>query len=245
VPNLWASQKQGINPTVGRVCTLKGRIVYSLIMTQTIILGYIRVSTDKQTDSGAGLEGQRSYLKAEATHRGALLEIISEVEATSGKSTKKRPALMEALDRLDRGEAHALAVSKLDRLSRSVADFLMILERSRKGKWALIIGDLSLDTSTPMGEAMATISATFAQLERRRIGERTKEALAVKKAEGVILGSPRTMSADIRARILSEVEAGKGYREIVRLLNEEAIPPTRGNQWHASTIRQVHLSSVA
>jgi DNA invertase Pin-like site-specific DNA recombinase len=219
--------------------------VYSVPMTQTIILGYIRVSTDKQTDSGAGLEGQRSYLKAEATHRGALLEIISEVEATSGKSTKKRPALMEALDRLDRGEAHALAVSKLDRLSRSVADFLMILERSRKGKWALIIGDLSLDTSTPMGEAMATISATFAQLERRRIGERTKEALAVKKAEGVILGSPRTMPADIRARILSEVEAGKGYREIVRLLNAEAIPPTRGNQWHASTIRQVHLSSVA
>jgi len=214
-------------------------------MTQTIILGYIRVSTDKQTDSGAGLEGQRNYLTSEATRRGALLEIISEVEATSGKSTKKRPCLMGALDRLDRGEAHALAVSKLDRLSRCVADFLLILERSRKGKWALIIGDLSLDTSTPMGEAMALIAATFAQLERRRIGERTKEALAVKKAEGVTLGAPRTMSADIRARILFDLEAGKGYSEIMRLLNEEAIPPTRGKQWYASTIRQVHLSSVA
>lgn len=214
-------------------------------MTQTIILGYIRVSTDKQTDSGAGLEGQRTYLIAEATRRGAHLEVIAESEATSGKSTKKRPALMEALDRLDRGEAHALAVSKLDRLSRSVADFLMILERSRKGKWALIIGDLSLDTSTPMGEAMATISATFAQLERKRIGERTSEALAVKKSQGVKLGAPRTMSADIRARILLEVEAGKGYREIVRLLNEEAIPTVRGTRWHASTVRAVYLSSVA
>lgn len=212
-------------------------------MTQTIILGYIRVSTDKQTDSGAGLEGQRNYLTVEATRRGAQLEIISEAEATSGKSTKKRPALMEALDRLDRGEAHALAVSKLDRLSRSVADFLMILERSRKGKWALIIGDLSLDTSTPMGEAMATISATFAQLERKRIGERTKEALAVKKSQGVTLGAPRTMPADIRSRILAEVETGKGYREVSRLLNAEQIPVTRGTQWHASTIRSVHLSA--
>ena len=212
-------------------------------MTQLLILGYIRVSTDKQTDSGAGLEGQRNYLTSEATRRGAKLEIISEAEATSGKSTKKRPALMEALDRLDRGEAHALAVSKLDRLSRSVADFLMILERSRKGKWALIIGDLSLDTSTPMGEAMATISATFAQLERKRIGERTKEALAVKKSQGVTLGAPRTMPAEIRARILSEVETGKGYREVSRLLNAEQIPVTRGTQWHASTIRSVHLSA--
>ena len=212
-------------------------------MTQLLILGYIRVSTDKQTDSGAGLEGQRNYLTSEATRRGAKLEIISEAEATSGKSTKKRPALMEALDRLDRGEAHALAVSKLDRLSRSVADFLMILERSRKGKWALIIGDLSLDTSTPMGEAMATISATFAQLERKRIGERTREALAVKKSQGVTLGAPRTMPAEIRARILSEVETGKGYNEVSRLLNAEHIPVTRGTQWYASTIRSVHLSA--
>jgi DNA invertase Pin-like site-specific DNA recombinase len=211
-------------------------------MTQTIILGYIRVSTDKQNESGAGLEGQRTYLIAEATRRGSQLEVIAESEATSGKSTKKRPALMEALDRLDRGEAHALAVSKLDRLSRSVADFLTILERSRKGKWALIIGDLSLDTSTPMGEAMATISATFAQLERKRIGERTKEALAVKKSQGVTLGAPRTMPADIRSRILAEVETGKGYREVSRLLNAEQIPATRGTQWHASTIRSVHLS---
>ena len=214
-------------------------------MTQTIILGYIRVSTDKQTDSGAGLEGQRTYLKAEATHRGALLEIISEVEAISGKSTKKRPALMEALDRLDRGEAHALAVSKLDRLSRSVADFLMILERSRKGKWALIIGDLSLDTSTPMGEAMATISATFAQLERKRIGERTREALAVKKSQGVQLGAPQTIALEVRQYIIEQVGAGKGYREVMRLLNEGAIPTVRGTQWHASTVRAVYLNSVA
>ena len=214
-------------------------------MSNQIILGYVRVSTDKQIESGAGLEGQRTYLIAEATRRGAHLEVISESEATSGKSTRKRPALAEAMNRLDRGEAHALAVSKLDRLSRSVADFLAILERSRKGKWALIIGDLSIDTSTPMGEAMATISATFAQLERKRIGERTREALAVKKSQGVQLGAPRTIALEVRQYIIEQVGAGKGYREVMRLLNEEAIPTARGTQWHASTVRAVYLNSVA
>ena len=214
-------------------------------MSNQIILGYVRVSTDKQIESGAGVEGQRTYLIAEATRRGAHLEVISEAEATSGKSTRKRPALAEAMNRLDRGEAHALAVSKLDRLSRSVADFLAILERSRKGKWALIIGDLSIDTSTPMGEAMATISATFAQLERKRIGERTREALAVKKSQGVQLGAPRTIALEVRQYIIEQVGAGKGYREVMRLLNEEAIPTARGTQWHASTVRAVYLNSVA
>ena len=214
-------------------------------MSNQIILGYVRVSTDKQIESGAGLEGQRTYLIAEATRRGAHLEVISEAEATSGKSTRKRPALAEAMNRLDRGEAHALAVSKLDRLSRSVADFLAILERSRKGKWALIIGDLSIDTSTPMGEAMATISATFAQLERKRIGERTREALAVKKSQGVRLGAPQTIALEVRQYIIDQVGAGKGYREVMRLLNDEAIPTARGTQWHASTVRAVYLNSVA
>ena len=201
--------------------TLKGRLVYDLTMK---LIGYIRVSTDKQFNTGAGLEAQRNYLELEATRRGATLEIVSELEATSGKSTKKRPALAEALARLDKGEAQGLIVSKLDRLSRSVADFLTILERSRKGKWSLVIGDLSLDTSSPMGEAMATITATFAQLERKRIGERTKEGLAIKKAQGVKLGAPRLLNPETRSRIEAELATSTPLAVIARRLNEEAIP---------------------
>ena len=222
--------------------TLKGRLVYDLTMK---LIGYIRVSTDKQFSTGAGLEAQRNYLELEATRRGATLEIVSELEATSGKSTKKRPALAEALARLDKGEAEGLIVSKLDRLSRSVADFLTILERSRKGKWSLVIGDLSLDTSSPMGEAMATITATFAQLERKRIGERTKEGLAVKKAQGVKLGAPRLLNPEIRSRIEGELATSTPLAVIARRLNAEAIPSAKGGKWYASTIKKIALSSVA
>ena len=222
--------------------TLKGRLVYDLTMK---LIGYIRVSTDKQFNTGAGLEAQRNYLELEATRRGATLEIVSELEATSGKSTKKRPALAEALARLDKGEAEGLIVSKLDRLSRSVADFLTILERSRKGKWSLVIGDLSLDTSSPMGEAMATITATFAQLERKRIGERTKEGLAVKKAQGVKLGAPRLLNPEIRSRIEGELATSTPLAVIARRLNAEAIPSAKGGKWYASTIKKIALGSVA
>ena len=225
-----------------RVYTLKGRIVYSQDM-KPILLGYIRVSTDMQTASGAGLEGQKAWLAAEADRRGMELEIVQEAEAMSGKSYLKRLALLEALERLDSGKASALAVAKLDRLSRSVADFLAILERSRKGKWSLVIGDLSLDTSTPIGEAMATITATFAQLERKRIGERTKEALAVKKSEGVLLGRPRLLDVEVRAQIIAMSRVGSSYNFIARNLNETGVLSATGGKFYASTISAIIKAS--
>jgi DNA invertase Pin-like site-specific DNA recombinase len=96
-----------------------------------------------------------------------------------------------------------------------------------------------------MGEAMATISATFAQLERRRIGERTKDGLAQKKLQGVVLGRPVVMQASTVERIISLHNDGKGFNEIARILNAEAIPTTRGGAyWYASTVSKT-LSRVA
>lgn len=215
----------------------------TVLIMSAILLGYIRVSTDKQELSGAGLEGQRVFLEAEAKRRGLSLEIVQEAEAMSGKSYAKRTALLEAMRRLDKGEAQGLAVAKLDRLSRSVADFLTILERSRKGKWALVIGDLSLDTSTPMGEAMATITATFAQLERKRIGERTKEALAVKKAQGVRLGRPLLIAPLMRSRIKTAHSNGHSLNTIAKSLNNAGELSATGGKWYASTIRSVVMGA--
>ena len=201
------------------------------------LIGYIRVSTDRQVESGAGLEAQIAYLKLEAVRRGAELEIVSEGEGASGKSMSKRSALNEAMKRLDEGEANGLIVSKLDRLTRSVADFLTVLERSRKGKWALVIGDLSIDTSTPMGEAMATIAATFAQLERERIASNTRIAMAEKKKQGVHLGRTSEMSAFAVKKIIDLHKEGKSYNAIARQMNEEAIPTQKaGARWYPSTI---------
>ena len=208
-----------------------------LPMTTKHYLGYIRVSTDKQADSGAGLQAQINFINAEAARRGGTVEIISEGEGRSGRKLSNRPALLAAFNRLNKGEAQGLIVSKLDRLARSVADFLNVLEISRKGKWALVIGDLSIDTSSPLGEAMAIIAATFAQLERERIRERTREGLAVKKAQGVILGRPVKMSQDLFNTILKLSAEGNSFNAIARKLNTDQTETVRGGKWYASTIR--------
>ena len=227
---------EGGKETCSRCYTPKGARVYPLTMEQKLI-GYIRVSTDRQYQSGAGLEAQVAYIKAEASRRGAELEIVSEGEGASGKSMSKRSALNEAMARLDKGEATALIVYKLDRLSRSVADFLTVLERSRKGKWALIIGDLSIDTSTPMGEAMATISATFAQLESRKISERTIDGMREKKLMGSVFGRPVLMNAQTVEKIINLHKEGKGFNAIARQLNLEAVPTAQGGaNWYPSTV---------
>src|SRR6476646_7602711 len=155
------------------------------------VIGYVRVSTDEQAMSGAGLEAKRRAIVAECKRRGwELVETIKD----AGYSAKdlKRPGVQEALRMLEAGEANALVVAKLDRLSRSMIDFTALMGTAQKQHWALVALDCAVDTSTPSGEAMANMLATFAQFERRLISQRTKEALAVKKASGVRLGRPPT-----------------------------------------------------
>lgn len=152
-------------------------------MKGTKVVGYIRVSTDEQGDSGAGLEAQRAAIAAEAKRRGwHLVEILE--DTASGKTMTRRPGLAAALQRLESGAADALAVAKLDRLSRSLLDFAGLVERSRKQGWQLVALDLGVDTTTPAGEMMANVLAAFAQFERRLISQRTSDALKVKARPG-------------------------------------------------------------
>jgi DNA invertase Pin-like site-specific DNA recombinase len=206
------------------------------------VLGYARVSTDEQGDSGAGLAAQRKAIRAEAKARGwKLVEIIEDV--ASGKSMR-RPGIQEALAKLAAGEADALICSKLDRLGRDVGDFADLLKRSQREKWALRLLDLDIDTSTSAGEMFAFNVATFAQFERRRIGERTRDGLAIKRAEGVRLGRPPAVDAKTVAKIKRQRKSGKSLRWIADRLNAAGVPTAHGgSEWRASSVRAV-LSRV-
>ena len=135
-------------------------------------------------------------------------------------------------------------IDRLDRLSRSVKDVVGLLEHSARSGWRVVTLDLAIDTTTPYGEAMVSMSATFAQLERRLAGERTKAALAVKKAQGVRLGRQSLVEEEVLGRILQEHTAGASYSAIARGLNEDRVPTTyRGRQWYASTVRNLVLAN--
>jgi len=129
-----------------------------------------------------------------------------------------------------------LIVSKLDRLSRSLLDFAGLMERSRREGWALIALDLGVDTSTPQGELMASVLATFAQFERRLIGQRTKAALDELKAQGVKLGRPRTIPVDVIALAVRLRGEGETFQAIANRLNADGVPTGQGGGWHAATI---------
>ena len=164
------------------------------------VLAYVRVSSEEQADSRAGLEAQRAAVQRECERRGwQVVEVIED----AGFSAKdlKRPGVRAALDQLARKQADGLVVAKLDRLSRSMLDFTAVMAKAQKEGWALVALDCAVDTTTPAGEAMAHVLATFAQFERRLIGQRTREALAVKKKQGVRLGRPQSISPKLARRI--------------------------------------------
>jgi DNA invertase Pin-like site-specific DNA recombinase len=203
------------------------------------VLGYVRVTTDEQSDSGAGLEAQRRAIAAECKRRGWQLVDVIEDAGFSAKDLK-RPGIKAALEVLEAGDAKALVAAKLDRLSRSMIDFTALMATATKQGWALVALDCSVDTSTPAGEAMAHVLATFAQFERRLIGQRTREALAVKKKQGVRLGRPASISPQLARRIRSMRKRGLTLQEISDRLNRDGVPTPRGGAvWRPTSLRAV------
>jgi len=215
---------------------------YTRAATPGPVFGYLRVSTEDQASSGAGLEAQRAAITAECERRGWLdrLEWVEDA-GFSGKSLD-RPGIRSALDVLNT-RGGVLMVAKLDRLSRSVMDFSTMLEQSKRRGWSLVVLDFGVDMLTPGGEAMGNMMATFAQFERRMIGLRTSEGLRQKKLKGVKLGRPSRIGADALRFILEAAAAGASLRSIARDCNARGYPTAQGGRcWYPATVRKVLLS---
>jgi DNA invertase Pin-like site-specific DNA recombinase len=86
---------------------------------------------------------------------------------------------------------------------------------------------------------MASVLATFAQFERRLIGQRTKDALAVKRAQGITLGRPREIPASVVDRVRALHRDGESLAGIARRLNQEGIPMPRNGRWHPPGVSRV------
>lgn len=202
------------------------------------IIGYARVSTEGQGTHGVSLDAQEAAIRARATAEGwHVADIIREVG--SGASLDRRPGATEAIARCAAGEADALAVTHLDRITRSVIDGGRLFERVRREGWALVAFDLGIDTRTSSGELIANVMVSVAQWQRRQIGEKTKEALAEARAQGTRLGRPPVDSPEadhVRATIRRMRADGLSWARIADALNDEGVPTLRGGRqwWHSS-----------
>lgn len=168
-----------------------------------MIVGYVRVSTDRQGATGLGATAQTDAIRA----RFPAAEIVTEV-ASGGKH---RPELERLLAGLIEGDT--LVLAKLDRLGRSTIDVIGKLTDLTDRGVVLVVLDLGLDTSTAAGRFAATVLAAAAELERNLISQRTKDALAAARKRGVVPG-PKA-DADRASTVKDALLSGMSPADVV------------------------------
>lgn len=150
-------------------------------------IGYARVSTLEQAREGISLENQEAKIRIYASLNDLnLVEVIRD-EGASGKSLD-RQGMTRLLEMVNAGKVEAVIVYKLDRLSRKTIDTLNLIELFEAKDVAFHSISEKVDTKSATGKFFLTIISAIAQMERDLIAERTKDALAYKKANGEWIG---------------------------------------------------------
>ena len=215
------------------------------------LIAYYRVSTDRQGKSGLGLEAQAEAVRRFAEAEGlTLLAELTEVETGKGADAlDRRPVLRDAVAQARKAKA-AIVVAKLDRLSRDVAFISGLMAQ----KVPFVVTELGADADP----FMLHIYAALAEKERALISQRTKAALAARKAQGAILGN-RTNLAEAQAKghaavqkaadafaanvlpVVRELQASglRSFHGLAVGLNARGVRTAKGGQWHATTVRNL------
>ncbi|WP_417724367.1 recombinase family protein [Salipiger sp.] len=203
------------------------------------LVSYIRVSTQRQGQSGLGLEAQRKFVQryAESNNSKILAEFV---EVESGKRTN-RAELAAAIQFCRKNDA-VLVIAKLDRLARNVHFVSGLLESGVKFHAA----------DMPNADRfMLHVYAAMAEEEGRRISERTKSALAAARARGVKLGATGQALAGrhkahadafaiAMAPNIDELRRmGLSVRKVAERLNLDKVPAYSGARWHATTVQRL------
>lgn len=214
-------------------------------------IGYIRVSTQGQAEDGVSLDAQEAKVRAWAELNGAEVVIFRD-EGISGKRADNRPGLVAALDTVGKGDA--LVCYSLSRLSRSTRDALAMADSLTQKEADLVSLSEKIDTTTAAGKMVFRMLAVLSEFERDQISDRTRFALAHKRACGEKTGGDVPFGYRLDAGHLVEDPAeqkavrliralrGKGYalRAICRELEAEGHRTKTGNlTWHPQAVKQI------
>jgi DNA invertase Pin-like site-specific DNA recombinase len=219
-------------------------------------IGYVRVSTEEQATGGVSLAAQRE--KLEAYTKLYELELVAVIDdAGESAKTLNRPGLRRALGMLKSGKADALLICKLDRLTRSVADWQSLIDAffgERAGKQLMSVTD-SIDTRTAAGRLVLNVLLSVAQWEREAIAERTRDALQHKIRRGERCGEvrfgfdlgpdgvtliPNPAEQEAIAIIQELRAAGQTLRQIATRLAELGVPTKKGNtKWTHTAVARI------
>ena len=171
-------------------------------------IGYIRVSTAKQAQTGTSLNEQEKAV------REAGAEVIYKDAGKSGKNTN-RPELKAMMKALHPGDV--VIVSALDRLGRSTADIAQILRDWKSQDIALIALRDGVDTGTTTGTMMAQMLAVVAEMERTLILERTEKGLSIAREKGKVMHRPKKWNRKKAGKVLELKNKGLSISAIARM----------------------------
>ncbi|MDY0060029.1 MAG: recombinase family protein [Myxococcota bacterium] len=219
---------------------------------------YCRVSTEEQAEHGVSLAAQEERLRAYCTLRGLVVaEVVIDAAVSGGLPMAEREGGARVLAAVRAGRAVAVVALKLDRLFRDAADCLTVTKEWDRAGVALHLVDVggqAIDTSSTMGRFFLTMMAGVAEMERNLIADRTRAALAHKKAHGERTGSVpfgSRLAADgvhLEAcpaelaviRLAQELRAdGLSLRQIGAALEARGLRPRNGAAWHAPQIARM------
>lgn len=204
-------------------------------------IAYYRVSTQRQGESGLGLDARRTVVQTFLSGRGG--EVAGEfTETESGRKASNRPQLQAALD-LCRRQRATLVIAKLDRLVRSVHFISGLMESG--------VEFVAVDQPTK-DRFMLHVQAAFAEEESRRISVRTKEALAAAKRRGTEIGATgKALAARHKAEAVEHalalapvvasirLEGFRKVREIRDQLNIRGYPSPGAGKWHLPSVHRL------
>src|ERR1700759_4495131 len=193
---------------------------------------YTRKSTEHNLDlEFNSLDAQReaceAYIKSQAHEGWRLVRARYDDGGLSGASLD-RPALQELLGDIRGGKIDVIVVYKVDRLTRSLADFAKLVELFDQHSVSFVSITQQFNTTTSMGRLTLNILLSFAQFERELIGERVRDKIATSKKKGMWMGGTVPLGYDVRDRklVVNESEAGTVvdiFRRYLRLKSVRAL----------------------
>ena len=224
------------------------------------IYAYVRVSTDYQTESGAGLSAQKDACRQWAEKQGIEITTVFSDEGVSGSTNlEKRPSLMEAINLLHKGDI--LIVAKRDRLGRDIIHVAMIEAAiNRKGARVISVAGEGTCSEDPSSILMRRMIDAFAEFERNIICERTKVAMQAKKKKNERVGHipfGLRLSKDgihleecpKEQRILNQIQElknrGFSIRKIAEEMNKRHAFNRGESKWNHASIHRVMTKLAA
>src|SRR6202522_1297399 len=196
---------------------------------------YTRVSTDQGLDQefnslDAQYDAASAYIKSQAHAGWSLIKSRYDDGGYSGGSTD-RPDLQRLLDDIRARKIDVIVVYKVDRLTRSLADFAKLVQLFDAQGVSFVAVTQQFNTTTSMGRLTLNVLLSFAQFEREVTGERIRDKIAASKQKGMWMGGFVPLGYDIcdRRIVIEKVEAEtvryifRRYQELgcVRLLKED------------------------